>query len=200
MLCFIFSGLLSDAAGALVVGVLVTVLLVGLAFFCVRAASDGRFSIAGYGTGFLLLLFLGYHVIPACGAMALRWKVDEVEVFVKDTIMTGQQFADVSELTPEESREVVDALVDNVPLVGNYIDRARLAGVSASAVATTISGQIRESLMSFILKSAGWSIAGLIVAAIIIYVTMEGRVKSRATARRAITTSSARRRTGRGRR
>ncbi len=178
-LSFIFSGLISQAAGALATGVLITALLVGLVFFAIKIIAErGSFSLAGYAMGAALFLFLGYHVIPACGAVSLRWKCDEIEQWLNHNVISRLNSDDISDLTPEESREVVDALIDNVPLVGNYVNDLQLAGMRASAVTSTIAGEIRSTLDSFVWKSALWSLAGLLIASIIIYKTMGFRAES----------------------
>ncbi|MCM1094288.1 MAG: hypothetical protein NC421_10055 [Lachnospiraceae bacterium] len=176
MLCFIFNGLISQAAGALATGIVIAVLLVGLLFFVINIVAErGRFSIAGYAVGVALLLFLGYHVIPACGAVALRWKCDDIEQWLNQNVISRMDVNNLAELTPDESREVVDALVENVPLVGNYVNDLQLAGMSASVVTSTVAGEIRSTLDSFVWKSVLWSLAGLLVASVIIYKTMEFR-------------------------
>lgn len=83
-------------------------------------------------------------MIPACGAVALRWKCDEMEQWLTQNVISRMSFSDVSEITPEESREVIDALVDNVPLVGNYVNELQFAGMSAAAITSTVAGQIRS--------------------------------------------------------
>lgn len=40
MLCFIFNELISQAAGALIIGLVITVLTVGLLFFAIKALAD----------------------------------------------------------------------------------------------------------------------------------------------------------------
>ena len=176
MLCFIFNGLIAQAAGALITVIVITALLVGLLFFVIKLLTErGSFSLAGYAVGAALFLFLGYHVIPACGAVALRWKCDEIEQWLSQNVLNRMQFDNISEITPEESREVVDALVENVPLVSNYVSELQLAGMSASAVTSTVAGEIRSTLDTFVWKSVLWSLAGILVAAVLIYKTMEVR-------------------------
>ncbi len=194
MLCFIFNELISQAAGALIIGLVITVLTVGLLFLAIKALADrSTFSLAGYAVGAILFLFLCYHVIPACGAVALRWKCDEMEQWLTQNVINHMSFSDVSEITPEESREVIDALVDNVPLVGNYVNELQLAGMSAAAITSTVAGQIRSSLDSFVWKSVLWSVAGILIAGVIIYKTLNIR-SSRTTGRYAASPDSDRRR------
>ncbi len=174
MVGFIFDGLIGQAAGALATGIAITVLLVGLLFFVISIIAERkRFSIAGYAVGAVLFLFLGYHLIPACGAVALRWKCDDMEQWLNQNVISHMNVSNLSELTPEESREIVDALVENVPLLGNYVSDLQLAGVIGSVVTSTVAGNRRSSLDSFVWESVLWSLAGLIIASVVIYTTME---------------------------
>lgn len=174
MSCFIFDGLIGQAAGALAAGIGIALLLVALLFFVVNIIAErGRFTIAGYAVGVVLFLFLCYHLIPACGAVVLQWKCDEIELWLSQNVIDRMDRSGISELTPEESSKIVDALVENVPFLSDYVNELQLVGISASDATSAVAEKIRSGLRSFVLKSALWSFIGLIVASVVIYNTMK---------------------------
>ena len=92
----LLSDIIKYASGSLVVGCLITALGVFLLFFLIRGFyPKSTFSPLSILTGIVLAVLLAIEMVPMCGAISLKWMIDDYEhhidsfvsEYAKNTVM-----------------------------------------------------------------------------------------------------------------
>ncbi|MDO4930671.1 MAG: hypothetical protein Q4E59_06010 [Bacteroidales bacterium] len=169
--------ILFNSIGSIFLGLLLTFVIVGLIYWLVQALSSNNstFSPVGYFAGGLLFFFLAFQMILICGAFTVKSYVDNVEETINGFVAALPQD---EILTDGENQNIMDHVVEEYPLVGNYIDTAKLSGQTASDFAHATASALRASINSYILRRAGWSLLFILLSTTCMAMTMKRAYRS----------------------
>lgn len=165
--------ILTYSAGSLIIGVLVTLLLVGLMFFIVKGFfPQSTFSLLSIVVGIILTLFLGYRMVTMCGAISLKWMCDDFEVYVNSLIPDDVRQAAVP-LSEGGANKFVSRAIDEFPILSQFVGSGTFIGTDTSNIAHVMAETLNGFLNQFIWKSLLWSLLYLIIASALVVWTLK---------------------------
>lgn len=174
---FIFFDLMSQAFGALAIGLVISLLLWGGVFFCAAAAGKPRrpgvLSVVVLAAA---AIYIMYHVVPLCGAVAAKSRLSDFDNLLTTTIVPAIEAAHPDALVSEDIAPLLDAIEEQMPLVAAYLPKLQIAQGQASTladVALAVTGSIHSQLSSYIWGKVAWTIGGCVVWIVLTVVTLE---------------------------
>ena len=168
----LLSDIIKYASGSLVVGCLITALGVFLLFFLIRGFyPKSTFSPLSILTGIVLAVLLAIEMVPMCGAISLKWMIDDYEHHI-DSFVSEYAKNTVMPISKQESMRLFEMASDEFPLVNQLIEYAYVEGGNAASVASDIAMAVDEELNEFIWYAIVWSLLYIIIAAFIVIKTL----------------------------
>lgn len=163
--------IVSYSLGNLFLGILLTVVGVGLMFFLIRSwFSNSSFTPFSYIMGFVLFLFLSFQAVLLCGAVTIKSYCDEVEVAINEWV---RNLPDEVRFNKESSQQVLEQIQQEWPLVGYFVGGADFTGHTPVDIARAMTDELHSFMNGFILRRIGWSLLFVVVGAFIVIKTME---------------------------
>lgn len=176
-------GLLSEifryAGWSVAVGILISIGFVALLFLLIRGFyPKSTFSAGSIATGAMLSLLLSFQMAPMCAAIALKSDVDDFQLWLDETVILARQYAIPQEISPEESRRIIDKAIEEYPLLGIIVGEGEFRGFDTSNISAAIAGALKECLNKVIVKLLLISLVETLAAAFII-IRLLGRNSTR---------------------
>lgn len=163
--------IISYSFGNLFLGILLTIVGVGLMFFLIRSwFSNSSFTPFSYIMGFVLFLFLSFQAVLLCGAVTIKSYCDEVEVVINEWV---RNLPDEVQFDKESSQQVLEQIQQEWPLVGYFVGGADFTGHTPADIARAMTDELHSFMNGFILRRIGWSLLFVVVGAFIVIKTME---------------------------
>ena len=163
--------IISYSLGNLFLGVLLTIVGVGLMFFLIRSwFSNSSFTPFSYIIGFVLFLFLSFQAVLLCGAVTIKSYGDEVEVAINEWV---RNLPDDVRFNKASSQQVLEQIQQEWPLVGYFVGGADFTGHTPVDIAHAMTEELHSFMNGFILRRIGWSLLFVVVGAFIVIKTME---------------------------
>lgn len=163
--------IVSYSLGNLFLGILLTLVGVGLMFFLIRSwFSNSSFTPFSYIVGFVLFLFLSFQAVLLCGAVTIKSYCDEVEVAINEWV---RNLPDDVQFDKESSQQVLEQIQQEWPLVGYFVGGADFTGHTPVDIARAMTDELHSFMNGFILRRIGWSLLFVVVGAFIVIKTME---------------------------
>ena len=161
----IFFELASSAFTAVLYGIVLTVIVVGLLYVILRQISRGIVeSVSFYITGAVLTLMLVVQFTMMFGAIKAKGYVDMVEDNVSELIEGVNGV-----VTADESKEIIDELASENSLVGLFIDKVNVEGKEMAELPHVLANAYRNRF---------WWILGSLVVAVTIMILTRNRTSS----------------------
>lgn len=171
-----FIDILLYSFGSLFWGILIGLACLLVFYLLVKGWwKDAKFSPFTYLTGGVLGLLLIFQCTLICGSLAIMNKADEFESLVTQVVqqMADTGYASLSDVVDEqESQEVMDQLVENHPILGNYVDWADFSGHTLAELPASMTETLKSYLKRYIVRRLLWSLAFVVVAAVIVNYTI----------------------------
>ena len=168
----ILSDIIKYASGSLVVGCLITALGVFLLFFLIRGFyPKSTFSPLSVLTGIVLAILLAIEMVPMCGAISLKWMINDYERHI-DSFVSEYAKSTAMPISRQESMRLFEMASEEFPLVNQLIEYAYVEGGNAASVASDIASAVNEELNEFVWEAIGWSLLYIIIAAFIVIKTL----------------------------
>lgn len=170
----IFFSLISTAFSSIFYGVIVTAVVMAILYAVLKALGKGIVqSPVFYVTGVVLAILLITQFSLMIGAIQAKDATDAAELYM------NQLLEDASgTVGANDSQRVMDAVTENFPIIGNFIDIADFSGHDVSNLAKSMHDSMNDYLNSYIWHRIWW-ILGIIVVACIIVTLFERRNYSR---------------------
>lgn len=183
--------IVSYSLGNLFLGILLTIVGVGLMFFLIRSwFSNSSFTPFSYIIGFVLFLFLSFQAVLLCGAVTIKSYCDEVEVAINEWV---RNLPEDVRFDQESSQQILEQIQREWPLVGYFVGGADFTGHTPVNIAHAMISELHSFMNEFILRRIGWSILFVVIGALIVIKTMEHSQKQRNRVRYASSRSRRRR-------
>ena len=168
----LLSDIIKYASGSLVVGCLITVLGVFLLFFLIRGFyPKSTFAPLSILTGVVLAILLAIEMVPMCGAISLKWMIDDYEHHI-DSFVSEYAKNTAMPISKQESIRLFEMASNEFPLVNQLIEYAYVEGGNAANVASDIASAVDDELNKFVWYAIGWSFLYIIIAAFIVIKTL----------------------------
>lgn len=171
----LLSEILHYSVWSLVIGLLAAVACVLLIFIAARACNRGKAVVtpAGFAALGLLLVMLPFQTVPMCGAIALRWKTDEVRVYAQNAVDTLYPVMEsTSIITEEQAAPVIDRILADYPVIQSFIDIDPNESVTLRELPSAIAESVDSSLAAYMWRRIGWAALFILTAAAVTLLTL----------------------------
>lgn len=160
--------IITYAIGSLFIGIALAVLLTFALFWIIRACYPrSTFSMLSIITGIILVILLSYQMISMCGAIGMKWKCDDFEVYINNMIPEDELIYPRS-LSKQETHQMMDQAIEEFPLIGYYVGWGDFWGYDTSNIAHVMADTVNDFLNQFIWEALLWSLIETLLAAIIV--------------------------------
>lgn len=154
----IFFSLLSTAFSSIFYGLLVTMAIMALLYFMLRAINKGIVQTpVFYISGGVLAILLFIQTSLMIGAMQAKSTADAAQEYVNGLVGNYQGMVDT-----QECQEVINAVADEFPIIGKFVDLTTFYGSNVAELPNTIHASVVGYLDSYIWHRIWW-ILGVIV-------------------------------------
>ena len=180
--------LLRFSFSSLIWGILITVVCIALFFVLVRGwYKSATFTPISYLIGLALFFLLSFQCTLIMGAI----KIIHISDFYASAVqqLMQQHFLDNQEVTQQQSRQVVEGLVDAYPVLGHFFQSGEFTGYTAAELPEAMRAAICSFLKWFIFRRVLWCLAFVIVGAAGVIKTLNPTNRVGKTTRRTYTPS-----------
>lgn len=165
--------ILTYSAGSLIIGLIVTLLVVGLLFFIIKGFfPQSTFSPLSIVVGIVLTFFLGYRMVTMCGAISLKWMCDDFETYINGLI-PDEMLQKVVPVSQSEADMIIDKALDEFPILSQFVGGGTFTGTDTSNVAHVMAKTLNDFLNQFIWESLLWSFLYLVIASALVVWTLK---------------------------
>lgn len=165
--------ILTYSAGSLIIGLIVTLLVVGLLFFIIKGFfPQSTFSPLSIVVGIVLTFFLGYRMVTMCGAISLKWMCDDFETYINGLI-PDEMLQKVVPVSQSEADMIIDKALDEFPILSQFVGGGTFTGTDTSNVAHVMAKTLNDFLNQFIWESLLWSFLYFVIASALVVWTLK---------------------------
>ena len=166
---------LSSIFGGIVISVACVVLLLMLIKVWSKNSLFSPFSFLAAG---ILFLILAYNCTGICSAFAMKSDVDFIESMISQMINISIPNHDTY-LNQEATSDVIKQIITGNPILNYFFDSTNFGDCTLKELPQVIASKLHDSLNSMILKKFIWSVAFMVIGAVVIVKTMDSVVTSR---------------------
>ena len=166
-----FFSLLSTGISCIFYGIITTAAIMAILYFILKSLSQGIVkSIPFYITGVILAFLLICNFSIAIGAWQVKESTESMELSLR-------QFAEQASgvVNASESQAIFDMLVDDYPMLGNYLQLADFSGNHVADLIFAMPQEIRSEMNDVIWSNLLWTLGYIVVACIIAMVFDKGK-------------------------
>jgi len=169
-----FFSLLSTAASSIFYGIVVTAVVMAVLYAVLRSLSRGVVQTpVFYITGVILAILLVVQASLMIGAMQAKEAIDDAEAYLAQLIDDKQTV-----IGTESGQQAIDAVKEQFPIIGHYIDSADFSGLTISELPAAVHKTMTDSLSSFIWHRVWWILGSSVVACIVVILFQRGGSRS----------------------
>lgn len=131
---------------------------------------DAVMSLSTYIVGGILGILLMFQCTLICGSLAIMRKANQFEALATEAIeqMVTSGKATLNEIVDQaETQEVMNEIVRNHPILGNYCNGADFSGHSLVELPKAMTAELNNYLTKYIIRRLLWALAFVVVAAVI---------------------------------
>ena len=177
----IFINIICYSIGSLLWGVLIGAACMVIFFLLIKGWwKDAVMSLPTYVVGGVLGLLLMFQCTLICGSLSIMRKANQFEALATEAVqhMVESGKAGLNEIVDHaETQEVMNEIVKNHPILGNYCKGADFTGHELVELPKAMTAELNNYLTKYIYRRLLWSLAFVVVAAVIAnYTISRGRV------------------------
>ena len=160
----IFFSLISTAFSSIFYGLIATIAIIAIIYFALKAFNPGIVQTpVFYITGALLVILLLIQTSLMFGAMQAKDTADTAQQYISGLIENYQGIANA-----EESRQAIDAIADEFPIIGNFVDLTAFYGQEIADLPASIHATVTNYLNYYIWHRIWWMLGVIIVSCLTI--------------------------------
>ena len=145
-------------------GILIAVACMALFVFLIKGwYKDATFSPVSYLVGIILFLFLSFQCVLIAGSLKIISMTDEYE---QQIVALVDAYSPNDEVSMDEASDVVDAIIDEFPILEYYIGGGEFAGYTASELPHVMVKELRSFMWWYIFRRILWCLGFVIVGAV----------------------------------
>ena len=160
----VFFSLISTAFSSLFYGSIVTAVIMVLLYAVLKAVSRSIVQTpVFYVTGVVLAVLLLVQTSLMIGAIQAKSTLDAAEIYLT------QLLEDTSgAVSAQDSQHILDALTDEIPIIGSFIDVANFSGQEVEDLPAAMCTTMRDDLSSYIWRRVWWTLGIIAVACVLV--------------------------------
>ena len=165
-----FFSLLSTGISCIFYGVIATAVIMSILYFILKSLSQGIVkSIPFYVTGVILAFLLICNFSIVIGAYQVKESTESMELSLRQF---AEQVSGV--VNANESQAIFDMLVDDYPMLGNYLQLADFSGNHVSDLAFAMPQEVRSEMNDVIWSNLLWALGYIVIACIVVMIFDRG--------------------------
>ena len=147
-------------------GVLIAISCMALFVFLIKGwYKDATFSPVSYLVGAVLFLFLSFQCVLIVGSLKIISMTDEYEQQITELV---QSYSPEDEVSQAQASEVIDAIIDEFPILEYYIGGGEFSGFTASQLPAAIAQELRSFMRWYIFRRILWCLGFVTVGAFLV--------------------------------
>ena len=147
-------------------GVLIAVSCMALFVFLIKGwYKDATFSPVSYLVGAVLFLFLSFQCVLIVGSLKIISMTNEYEQQITALV---QSYSPEDEVSQAQASEVIDAIIDEFPILEYYIGGGEFSGYTASQLPAAIAQELRSFMRWYIFRRILWCLGFVAVGAFLV--------------------------------
>ncbi|MBR1499267.1 MAG: hypothetical protein IJ615_06525 [Bacteroidaceae bacterium] len=165
----VFFSLISTAFSCLFYGLVATTAVMAILYAVLRSLGrDIVQTIPFYLTGVVLAVLLTIQFSLLTGAMQGMGVADSAETFIRQQLDNATGIIDA-----QESRQVMEALTEQFPVIGSFIGKTDLSGSDVTELPEKVHESITGYLSNYIWRRVWWILGTIVVACVVAVIARE---------------------------
>ena len=147
-------------------GVLIAIFCMALFVFLIKGwYKDATFSPVSYLVGAVLFLFLSFQCVLIVGSLKIISMTDDYEQQITALV---QSYSPEDEVSQAQASEVIDAIINEFPILEYYISGGEFSGYTASQLPAAIAQELRSFMRWYIFRRILWCLGFVTVGAFLV--------------------------------
>lgn len=147
-------------------GVLIAISCMALFVFLIKGwYKDATFSPVSYLVGAVLFLFLSFQCVLIVGSLKIISMTDDYEQQITALV---QSYSPEDEVSQAQASEVIDAIINEFPILEYYISGGEFSGYTASQLPAAIAQELRSFMRWYIFRRILWCLGFVAVGAFLV--------------------------------
>jgi len=147
-------------------GVLIAIFCMALFVFLIKGwYKDATFSPVSYLVGAVLFLFLSFQCVLIVGSLKIISMTDDYEQQITALV---QSYSPEDEVSQAQASEVIDAIINEFPILEYYISGGEFSGYTASQLPAAIAQELRSFMRWYIFRRILWCLGFVAVGAYLV--------------------------------
>lgn len=156
--------LITTAFSSVFYGLIVTAVVMAILYAVLKGVSKSIVQTPVFFiTGVILSILLVIQFSLMIGAIQAKDAADSAEIYLNQLL--ENKWGTVG---AQDSQQVMDAITDNFPIIGIYVDTADFSGHSVSELPKVMHASMTEYLHSYIWHRVWWSLGIIVIACLIV--------------------------------
>ncbi|MGM9687233.1 MAG: hypothetical protein ACI3YI_13580 [Bacteroidaceae bacterium] len=156
--------LLTDAFSCFLYGIVVTAVIMVILYFVLKTLSQGIVRTpVFYITGVVLAVLLLIQTSLMIGAIQAKDAVDSALIYMNQLL---ENYSGI--VGANDSQQILDAVTEEFPIIGVYLNLADFSGNAVSDLAESIHETMSDYLNSYIWHRVWWILGMIVVACVIV--------------------------------
>lgn len=158
--------ILKYSFSSLIWGAIISVACMAMFLFLIKGwYKDATFSPVSYLVGAMLFLFISFQCILIVGSLKIISMTDEYEQQITALV---QSYSPEDEVSQAQASEVIDAIIDEFPILEYYIGGGEFSGFTASQLPAAIAQELRSFMRWYIFRRILWCLGFVAVGAFLV--------------------------------
>ncbi len=172
--------LLTDAFSCFLYGIVVTAVIMVILYFVLKTLSQGIVRTpVFYITGVVLAVLLLIQTSLMIGAIQAKDAVDSALIYMNQLL---ENYSGI--VGANDSQQILDAVTEEFPIIGVYLNLADFSGNAVSDLAESIHETMSDYLNSYIWHRVWWILGMIVVACVIVILFEKNSLSTHAHTRR----------------
>lgn len=147
-------------------GVLIAIFCMALFVFLIKGwYKDATLSPVSYLVGAVLFLFLSFQCVLIVGSLKIISMTDDYEQQITALV---QSYSPEDEVSQAQASEVIDAIINEFPILEYYISGGEFSGYTASQLPAAIAQELRSYMRWYIFRRILWCLGFVAVGAFLV--------------------------------
>lgn len=147
-------------------GVLIAISCMALFVFLIKGwYKNATFSPVSYLVGAVLFLFLSIQCVLIVGSLKIISMTDDYEQQITALV---QSYSPEDEVSQAQASEVIDAIINEFPILEYYIGGGEFSGFTASQLPAAIAQELRSFMRWYIFRRILWCLGFVAVGAFLV--------------------------------
>lgn len=151
-------------------GILISIASMALFVFLIKGwYKDATFSPVSYLVGAVLFVFLLFQCVLIVGSLKIISMTDDYEQHITALV---QSYSPEDDISQAQASEVIDAIIEEFPILEYYISGGEFSGYTASQLPSAVADELRSFMRWYIFRRILWCLGFVAVGAVCVIRSM----------------------------